>query len=381
MNEVDQITAQGLLSRLRSESAPVLVDTRSTADFNEWHIDGAINYRFTPDDGFDPDDFQEQTGIGPSQPIITICGKGVASKALAEDLTSIGYESVKTVQDGMRGWSRVYEVAALPTRDPEIDIMQVFRPAKGCLGYMVGWGPAAEAAVIDPTQHIDQFLDLTTDTAHEITHVIDTHIHADHISGGRALADKVDATYYLSNRAGDRSVAFDYEPLGRNEVVSVGPLELKAIATPGHTSEMMSILVNDDAVFTGDTLFVDSVGRTELQFEDGEVTNAAHQMYESLHGSLLSLPDAITVLPGHSSTSWQSGDDGVFTSIGDVRTNLDLLQLDEERFVANFTDALPDKPPNYETIIEINTGNKELPSPEEAEELELGPNRCAISDS
>lgn len=380
MPTFELISPQQLRRYIDRHSNVVIVDTRPESDFNEWHLDGATHFRFTSESSFDREDFMEATGADATQPILTICAKGEGSRALAERLSAAGYESVASVQDGMRGWSRVYELQAVPTRDPEIDIMQLHRPAKGCLGYVVGWGPSEEAAVIDPTRHVDQFIDVTADTDHEITHVIDTHIHADHISSGRALATEVGADYYLSERATERDVRFEYTPLARNQVLEVGDIELKAIPTPGHTAEMTSLLVNDEAIFTGDTLFVDAVGRTELQYGSGLAAEGAEQLFESLHRTILALPDAITVLPGHASDSFQFTTDPIFSSIGALRTSLPILQVDRETFVSRVTEELPPKPPNFETIIDINLGAEDPPDQSAAVELELGPNRCAVAD-
>ena len=378
------ISAAQLRDLVEGDESFALVDTRPADSFEGWRVEGAINFPFSTRDELDPEAFADRTGIGRDETIVAICAKGISSHTFAEQLDAAGYEDVQNVQGGMETWSRLYEVVQLPTRHPEIEIIQIQRRAKGCLGYVVGCAVTGSAAVVDATRHTDEFIDAATDAGFEVTHVFDTHVHADHISGGRTLAAEVGATYFLGERATDREVEYDYEPLARNEVVHVGEVPIKAIETPGHTTEMVSYLVADEALLTGDTLFVDSVGRTELQFGDGNAQDGARMLYRSLHHTILAEPDSITVLPGHfavdnDGTSSETPGEPVTATVGDLRTGLQLLELDAESFVETLTDRLPEKPPNYETVIEINTGRETGVDDQQATELELGPNRCAAA--
>ncbi len=378
------ISAAQLRDLVADDESFALVDTRGPEDFEGWRIEGATNFPFSTDGDLDPDAFEDQTGVDRDDRIVTVCAKGISSYDFAEELEAAGYEDVAVVQGGMEAWSRLYEVVTIPTRHTEIEILQIQRRAKGCLGYVVCCAITGAAAVVDASRHTDEFVAAATDAGFEITHVLDTHVHADHISGGRALADEVGATYHLGSNATDREVAFDYEPLGRNDVLHVGEVPIKAVETPGHTSEMVSYLVADEALLTGDTLFVDSVGRTELQFGDGNAHEGARMLYRSLHATILAEPDSITVLPGHfavadDGTASATPGEPVTATVGEVRTGIDLLELDEESFVERLTDRLPEKPPNYESVIEINTGRETPVDDDQATELELGPNRCAAA--
>jgi thiosulfate/3-mercaptopyruvate sulfurtransferase len=380
---VETITASTLRDWIDEDRSFSLLDTRPGESYDAWHIRDAIQYTYKPGFEFDAEQFRERTGLAPDDDVVTICAKGVSSFDIAKRLVDSGYENVTVVEDGMEGWSEVYDVVEVPT-DGRVDVLQFQRRAKGCLGYLVA-DPATEvAAVVDPTRHVDRFAAAASDRGYSIEHVFDTHVHADHVSGGRELADHVGATYYLGAGAVDRDVAYDYRALERNEVVALGDHDLKAVPTPGHTSEIVSYLVDGEAVLTGDTLFVDSVGRTELQFGDGDAASGARLLYESLHRTLLAEPDAVTVLPGHfavgaDGTTDVTPGEPVTTTVGRARTGLDLLSVDREAFVRRLTDTLPEKPPNYGTIIDVNAG-REAPGDEEtATELELGPNNCAAT--
>jgi thiosulfate/3-mercaptopyruvate sulfurtransferase len=380
---VETISATELRDRIDEDRSFALLDTRPEESYDAWHVAGAIQYTYKPDFEFDVDEFRERTGLDPADDVVTICAKGVSSYDIARRLDDAGYEDVTVVEDGMEGWSEVYDVVEIPT-ESDVEIVQFQRRAKGCLSYLIA-DPATEtAAVVDPTRHVDRYAALASDRGYSIEYVLDTHVHADHVSGGRELADLVGATYCLGADAVDRGVAYDYRALERNEVVAVGEVDCKTVPTPGHTSEIVSFLVDDEAVLTGDTVFVDSVGRTELQFGAGDAATGAELLFESLHRTLLAEPDSVTVLPGHfavaaDGTTDVTPGDPVTSTVGALRTDLDLLTVDRETFVSRLTESLPEQPPNYETIIEVNAG-REAPGDEETTtELELGPNNCAAT--
>jgi thiosulfate/3-mercaptopyruvate sulfurtransferase len=424
-------------ARRRGERSFAVVDTRPEESFAGWRVADAIHYFYKPFHEFDVDDFERETGLSPDDSVVTLCAKGKASDDFAAELDAAGYEDVTVVGDGMRGWSAVYDRAEVPLPDrpdaaPPLDVVQVQRRAKGCLGYLVVGGrepgdadhvPAAGsdddrvavadsdgtdrvavadsdgsdrvAVAVDVSRHGDEWVEAAADRGASIAAVLDTHVHADHLSGGRALADDLGVPYYLPAAAAARDVASDFDPIGRNETLDVGGVDLKALATPGHTDDGASYLVGDAAVLTGDTLFTDSVGRTELQFSAGEdgdeagdaagagAASAAERLYDSLHGTLLAQPDDAVVCPGHFAVA-NDGTTGevepgapVATTVGTARREIGVLGLDADEFVERITRTLPEKPPNYESVIAANRGVESPPDETAAIELELGPNRCA----
>lgn len=378
---VRTISPELLRKRLVEPDPPTVIDTRPASDYTSWHIPGAANYPFEPESNLDIDDLETTIRGSLNGDIITLCAKGKSSTALAQALLDHGHEDVSVVQDGMEGWSRVYELAAIPTVASGLEIYQVQRLAKGCLSYVLATPSSGEAVVVDPSRHIDEYQRVADDDDMRITHVVDTHVHADHISGGRRLADATDATYHLPAGAAERDVEYEYEALEQNDVITVGTVDIKAVPTPGHTSDSVSLLVGAEALLTGDTIFVDSVGRTELQFGDAEATTGAKELYTSIHRTILAYPDSVQILPGHTpseSTEFlHSAGQPESTTVFELRTERALLAKDQESFIEAITDSLPDKPPNYERMLEINTGRQAPTDTEEAIELELGPNRCA----
>lgn len=381
---VDSITASELRDLIDAGESFNLLDTRPEESYEAWHIEGATQYSYKPDHDFDAERFRASTGLESNDRILTVCAKGVSSYDLAKHLEDAGYEDVTVVEDGMQGWSEVYDIAEVQT-DADVDIVQFQRRAKGCLSYLIGDPETETAAVIDPTRHIERYPAVASERGYSIEYVFDTHVHADHISGGRELADNVGATYHLGTDASDRGVTYDHRSLERNEVVSVGEVDIKAVPTPGHTSDSVSYLVDCEAVLTGDSLFVDSVGRTELQFGASDASTGAELLYDSLHHTLLAQPDVVTVLPGHFAVSPDGTTEvthgkPVSTTVGEARTGIEVLDVDKKTFVHLLTGSLPEKPANYETIIDINTGGSIPEGEDTATELELGPNNCAATE-
>lgn len=370
------------LAELQDEDAEyVLVDTRPADSYESWHIAGAVHFPFGPEEELDGrlEDLEEM--VGDTERVIAVCAKGISSSNLATRLESATDEfDVAAVDGGMKGWSGVYDRVEIDVGG-DLTIVQVQRRAKGCLGYVVGCSETGKAVVVDPTADTDEFEIAAEEAALEIVGVIDTHVHADHISGGRQLADNLGVPYYLGERAAQRDVEREYTPLDRNEVLTVGDHEIKAVFAPGHTSEIINLLVDDAALLTADTLHVDSTGRTELEFSDDEGERGARMLYETLHRTILAEPESVVVLPGHVTVTAEgefahgAPGEAIRTTIRDARTGIDLLGLDEDAFVDRMAEA-GEKPSNYEEIIEYNRGAADIP-PEERVELELGPNNCS----
>lgn len=380
---VDRITAAELKALQNAQKEFTLIDTRSEEDYQASHIQGARNFRFLPDDG--PSDEEIRTAfddINEDERIVLICAKGISAADLVETLEEMGYGNVQMVDEGMLGWGKVYDAVTLPIGG-NVEAIQLQRRAKGCLGYIVGSQSDGKAAVIDPTRHTDVFLDAATDAGYEIEAVLDTHIHADHVSGGSSLAAELDVPYYLSTPASERDIEHEHNPIDPNGVLEVGSVDIKLVHTPGHTEGTVTLLLDNVAALTADTLHLDSVGRVELAFEDGDAESGARMLYDSLHQTILSLPDDTGIYPGHFTVTPEGEYENatpcapIGSTIGTVRRELDILDIDEETFVNRLTEEVPEEPPNYETIIETNRGRETPESEEEAEQLELGPNNCA----
>jgi glyoxylase-like metal-dependent hydrolase (beta-lactamase superfamily II) len=240
----------------------------------------------------------------------------------------------------------------------------IFRPfyrfETGCAAYLFGCGGQGRCVVVDPQeQDVDAYVQFAADKAMRITHVIDTHVHADHRSGGRALAARTGAQYGLHRSA---PVAFEFTPLEDGQRIEVGNTILDVLHTPGHTPESISLVVSDlrrgpDPWFvcTGDTMFVGAVGRPDLPGQERE--NAA-QLHRSVHGKLLALPDNIEVYPAHfAGSACGAGMSGKPSStIAFEKKWSPLLHLAENAFIDEVGSKIPPKPADMEAILRFNQG-------------------------
>ncbi|GAA0240564.1 rhodanese-like domain-containing protein [Haladaptatus pallidirubidus] len=380
----EKITARELAERQDSGTSDyTLIDTRPEDSYEAWRIEGAENVPFGPGETLSEDQHEKIEELANDNKIITICGKAATSTRLASELDANGFEDVAVVNGGMRNWNSLYETAHVDTENDALCIVQFQRRAKGCLSYLIGSKRTGEAIVVDPTRHTDQYITTAAKKGMTITAVLDTHVHADHISGGHDLATRLDVPYYLGEKATERDIDYEFDAFADGETIAVGDVEIEVLFAPGHTTEMVIYRIGDEAVLTGDSLFLDSVGRTELEFGEDAAEEGARMQYKTLHETLLELPDEQTVLPGHvtvnNNGTYENASPGnlVGTPLGDVRTQLDLVGLDEEAFVERMVKNVPEKPDNYETIIGINRGKETIESSRDATKLETGANNCA----
>jgi hydroxyacylglutathione hydrolase len=219
-------------------------------------------------------------------------------------------------------------------------------------------GSDGEAAVIDPQRDIGIYLDEAAAQGLTIRHVIETHLHADFVSGHRELAERTGAKIYLGARSGAQ---FAHVPVHDGDELSVGKIKLKFLETPGHTIESISIVATepgagDPMVFTGDTLFIGDVGRPDLA-PDLTPQELAAMLYDSLHAKLLKLPDATLVYPAHGAGSLCGRQMSTERSstIGKQRaTNYALRAGSKEEFVQLLTSELPQRPGYFSQDVEIN---------------------------
>jgi len=239
----------------------------------------------------------------------------------------------------------------------------IFRPFYyddlGCASYLLGCGTVGQCAVVDPRAGgLATYIYFARSKNMQITNVIDTHVHADHLSGGVALATQVGAAYRLHESA---DVAVPFTPMRDGEEIELGNTHLRVLHTPGHSLESVSLLVTDLRrgtdpwfVLTGDTLFIGAVGRPDLP---GRARENAAQLYTSIHDKLLTLQDDLEIYPGHFSGSvCGAGLSGKPSStIAFERRWNPMLSLDRDAFIDALADV-PAKPADMERILAANRG-------------------------
>jgi hydroxyacylglutathione hydrolase len=238
---------------------------------------------------------------------------------------------------------------------------QIIHEDLGCASYLVGDADAGVAAVVDPQWDIDPYLQLSRLHGLRIEHVLETHNHADHVSGHGRLARATGATIHVSELA---EAEYEHDAFADGWTLEVGDVAIEAIHTPGHRPEHTSFLLRDMgrggdpvAVLTGDSLFVGDVARPDLAIEPRD---GAAGIFHSLHDRLLALPDEVEVWPGHLGGSL-CGSAGIdlktSSTIGfERRHNRALAFTDEAEFVEDAVATLAERPPNVEHIVALNRG-------------------------
>src|SRR5258706_8356230 len=235
----------------------------------------------------------------------------------------------------------------------------------GCLAhasYLIG--SDGEAAVVDPQRDVDQYIDEARAQDLEIKYIIETHLHADFISGHRELTARTGAEIVFGEKAG---AAFAHRAVKESDELNIGHVTLRIMETPGHTPESICVLVIDthvsdepQKILTGDTLFIGDVGRPDLAGGKGYTAQMmAAMMYDSLHQKVLKLNDAVEVYPAHGAGSMCGRNLSTETSstIGDQRKfNYALKPMSKDEFVSMMTTDLPAAPAYFSKDAEINRG-------------------------
>jgi glyoxylase-like metal-dependent hydrolase (beta-lactamase superfamily II)/rhodanese-related sulfurtransferase len=320
-------------------------------------------------------------GMPRDEPILAVCAKGDTSDFVVDALRPLGYD-IRHLGGGTLAWGNHYELRTVAEED-KLAVYQIQRLARGCLSHVVV--SDGRGVVIDPLRHIDQYSELAEAENFEITAVLDTHGHADHISGGRTLADWLKVPYFLHPYDGIHPLdvlpaEMDYEFLKEGWELAVGGATIRAMHVPGHTLGNIVFYLDDRFLFTGDSIFIRSIARPDLGGK-GETWAPIH--YRSL-SRLLELPDETLIMPGHFSGRTEANDAGQFAApLGELKETNDGLQMvhkGEEPFVQYILESLPKFPDEYVEIKRVNAGLLE-PDEDEASELELGKNICALSQA
>lgn len=372
---VNKWTAAKIARKVIDNEELFILDVRNRDAFADWKIEGhKFEYLNIP--YFELLDGVEE--ILPKLPtdkgVLVVCAKEGSSVMVAEMLSEAGREAAY-LEGGMKSWSSYLEPIKVADLNNGGELYQFVRLGKGCLSYMVI--SAGEAAIIDAVRFTDVFVNFAKEKGAEIKHVFDTHLHADHISGGRHIAAETGAAYYLPSKDATE-VVFDYTALTENLSVKIGAsqIDVNAFYSPGHTIGSTSFVIDNQFLLTGDILFIDSIGRPDLA---GLAEDWVGDLRETLYSRYRALAEDLVVLPAHFMIIDELNEDGtVARRLGDLfKENHGLNIEDEAAFRSTVTDNLPPQPNAYEQIRQVNMG-KMSPENDEQTEMEIGPNRCAV---
>ncbi len=352
-----------------------ILDVRNVDAFEDWKVEGhTFEYLNIP--YFDLLDGVKEIleKLPKDKDVLVVCAKEGSSVMVAEMLSDEGLD-VSYLEGGMKAWSEHLEPVKVGDLTDGGELYQFVRLGKGCLSYMVVSN--GEAAVVDATRMTDIFINFARDKNAEITNVFDTHLHADHISGGRKIAEATNATYWLPPKDAEE-VTFEYAALEDGNKLAIGnsTIDINALYSPGHTIGSTSFVIDEKYLLSGDILFVDSIGRPDLA---GKAEDWVADLRESLYKRYKNLSMELTVLPAHFMIIDELNEDGtVGEKLGTLFAKNHGLNIeDEEEFRKLVSENLPPQPNAYQEIRETNMG-KITPDDEKQREMEIGPNRCAV---
>jgi glyoxylase-like metal-dependent hydrolase (beta-lactamase superfamily II) len=363
-----QIEANTLREWLDGQQPVTVLDIRTDEDRAQWAIPGSVHVNAYEALRAGHPGALTDAALPADRPVVTVCNAGRVSQTAAEMLADRGFDA-RSLAGGMKAWSVAWNTAEVSLSDASVRVIQVRRTGKGCLSYVAG--SAGDAAVIDPSVSPDVYVEVARRHGWSIRYVLETHVHADHLSRAPELVQRTGATLVLPAQ---ERVTFPFTPISHGERVLLGNASLTAVHTPGHTNESTSYLLNESAVFTGDTLFTNGVGRPDLHADPEAARQRARALFASLT-RLRALPARIVVVPAHASDPIAFDGRAVAAPLGDVETWLSGWLVSETAFVARVTGNLPPTPPNFARILALNEAG-EFPS--DPTDLEAGANRCAV---
>jgi glyoxylase-like metal-dependent hydrolase (beta-lactamase superfamily II) len=361
--QIDRSTLQEWLAARK----PIeILDIRRRADYEDWRIPGALNMDvYDSLHAGDPGSLAEYSP-NTDTPIVLACYVGQTSQIAAAYLRARGVQAY-SLEDGMLGWSLAWHMASHSLAG--LEVVQLRRVGKGCLSYLLV--ADGQGLIVDASLEPAVFLGLADRMDVKVIGVLDTHIHADHLSRGPWLAASLNAPYYLPE---NQTATLPHTPLKDGEFIEIGSASLLVRATPGHTLESICLIYADQAVFTGDTLFTASFGRPDLSGDPSQAWTNAQALHRSLL-ALRSMPGNALAFPAHTEIPVGFEEPVVAAALDAIFARV-RLEVEAGDFAARVTTGLPEPPANHVQIHKMNAAGQ-MPS-FALSQIEAGPNRCAV---
>lgn len=376
----ESFDAQELYAWIEQKQPHLYIDVRNELDFERFHIEGPHDIELLNIPYFDFLEEPEQT-IGlldASRSIKVICAKEGSAKFIADMLEEFGFEDVSWLAKGIISWGNVLIAKEIESPD-HYRMWQFNRPGKASCSYGLAFG--GELMLFDVSKNLDFYRNFANEHGLRIAKIFETHLQADYISGGPALADELNIDYIA--HAGDFETSnVRYRPVLDGEYISfdtTGGPSVLCTHSPGHTPGSTTYVIDERFMISGDTVFIVSVGRPDL---GKKVVEWAKQLYDTLKNRICVLPDELFVLPSHY-TDWKREANDSFLIINDFGTvkalNESIYSIeDESEFISWVEENMRPQPEEYNRIRRVNAKIDDVDI-EVAEELDLGKNQCAAS--
>lgn len=366
--EQQEIQTSTLREWLSIGKKVTIIDIRPTKEREEWYIPSSIHIDVYDGLKNGKSTVFNSLNLDKHIPIVTVCAGGKTSLIASNLLKQAGYEAY-SLQGGMKAWTLAWNIATITFET--FEVIQFRRTGKGCLSYLIISGN--EAMIIDASLPIEVYQQYLTQRNLKLKYTVDTHIHADHLSRTKKLAEYYHITPSMPT---NDLFNFSFNPIDNDSSFNLGDIIIKSIHTPGHTKSSFCFFIQDKVLFTGDTLFTNSIGRPDLKANKEEVRERAKWLYNSIH-SLKNLHQSIVVMPGHTSTPVAFDQKPIQARLQDILANINLIQQSENEFVKLLSENTQNPPENYLNIIERNIAGDFTEV--NCIDLEAGANRCALS--
>lgn len=377
---VPEITPRELFEALGNGEKLQVVDVRAPARVESGRVHPVPDalFRNIPGSTLMAATDLRAVGVDPAVPVVVVCGHGNDSRICAAVLNRMG-ASARSLAGGMASWMNLSVARSLPPPAGLDHLVQFDRIGKASLGYLLA--SSGESMIIDPPRDPGPFLAMAATLGTRLIAVVDTHVHADYISGAAALSASTGVPYYLHPADGvspyDGSPGrIDTRSLHDGLTLRLGRCTLEVVHTPGHSPGSVSLRIGDEAAFTGDFLFVESVGRPDIADRTEEWSVL---LWRSIRAVREQWPRGIIIYPAHYGSEGERGKDGAVSApLGElVLRNPSLRFQDEHAFSVWIAANRTAVPPAYRAMKEINLGILSA-GERESDELESGKNECAI---
>ena len=360
----------------------LLLDVRNAAEFARFQIEGPHAFDMTNVPYMEFVEFEDQSvaKVPTGKPVRIVCAKEGSAKYVGEILEKTGsFSDVRYLEGGIKSWGNMLVPIRIPdlAGDKEYELYQFLRPGKASCSYGLVYN--GEMMLFDPSRNVEFYTAFAKEKGVKIVRTFETHLQADYIAGSNQIARNTGAVF-MAPEADFKGAVYPYSPSvdGDSFNCGGGP-EVKVVHTPGHTPGSTSSFIDDSFLVTGDTVFVQSVGRPDL---GGQAEAWAQQLYATLQERIAPLPDEVVALPGHFADWGEASSDNyiVAATMGEIREqNKDIYNMAVEAdFIQFIKDNMREQPPEYAVIRQVNAGLVEKDA-DEQEVLDLGKNECAAS--
>ena len=355
------LTTADLFEKLKTKEKLLLLDIRESEEYESWTLPEAINIPLNK--------LPFRISFFAShQTVIVFCNHGNDSKQ-ATKLLKQKRVNAFSLEGGLRLWNNVYDITLVEPENPSpLKVYQVKRLGKGCLSYIIADFNRKKAVLIDPTRHDKIYLSFLKTNKLKLMTTLDTHIHADHISGGKTIAKKKRVPYLSLLKLTPSKIESQLNKIFKTKLFEV-------MEVPGHTPESIAIKLGESFIFTGDTLFIESVGRPDLVSDENTESNS-RSLWQNIKEVIFRMNEDLFILPAHTKQQLLPSEPMISASLRYVKRANEIAEIGKvDDFVKKILESKLPPPANHQKIKEMNTSGKIKKI--DLDELEFGANRCA----